>query len=186
MAGCACIDLPFYQRTLTIMRLLSLSASQFLVTAIKWIFFIPGAALKKTDYLHYFLLLLILASFAACRQRAPLPAGDKDNGGLQLPGGFEAVVVADSIGRARHITVNDNGDIYVKLTYNDIMHGSGGTAAIRDQDHDGKADIITYFGDYKDEGGLPAGIRIYNGYLYTTTVRNIFRNKLNSALLPAP
>ena len=83
------------------------------------------------------------------------------------------------------ITVNDNGDIYVKLTYNDIMHGAGGTAAIRDQDHDGKADIIAYFGDYKDEGGLPAGIRIYNGYLYTTTVRNIFRNKLSGqSLIP--
>jgi glucose/arabinose dehydrogenase len=71
----------------------------------------------------------------------------------------------------------------VKLTFNDVMHGSGGTAAIRDNNHDGKADIIAYFGDYKDEGGLPAGISIHNGYLYTSTVKNIFRNKLTGGSL---
>ena len=107
-----------------------------------------------------------------------MPPGDRKNGGLFLPDGFEAVVVADSIGPARHIAVNDNGDIYVKLTYNDPMHGKGGTVALRDADHDGKADIITYFGDYKDEGGLPAGMNIHNGYLYTSTVRYVLRNKL--------
>ncbi len=166
------------------MRLLSFSALLSFVP-LKRVSFLSSHTLRYVDTHHYFLLLLMLAGLAACRQPVSLPAGDKDNGGLQLPGGFEAVVVADSIGRTRHITVNDNGDIYVKLTYNDIMHGAGGTAAIRDQNHDGKADIIAYFGDYKDEGGLPAGIRIYNGYLYTTTVRNIFRNKLNSeSLLP--
>jgi hypothetical protein len=37
------------------------------------------------------------------------------NGGLILPDGFEAVVVVDSLpGRARHLAVNENGDIYVK------------------------------------------------------------------------
>jgi hypothetical protein len=56
------------------------------------------------------------------------------------------VVVADSLGRVRHLTVNTNGDIYVKLTYNDIMHGAGGTVGLRDTNNDGKADIITYFG----------------------------------------
>jgi len=126
----------------------------------------------------------IMITIAACRHQPVLPPADKDNGGLFLPGGFDAVVVADSIGRARHIAVNNNGDIYVKLTYNDIMHGAGGTAAIRDNNNDGKADVIAYFGDYKDEGGLPAGIRIHDGYLYTSTVKNIFRNKLNGSLIP--
>jgi hypothetical protein len=106
---------------------------------------------------------------------------------LLLPGNFEAVVAADSLGRARHLTVNTNGDIYVKLTYNDIMHGSGGTVGLRDAGHDGKADIISYFGDYKDEGGLPAGMAIHNGYLYTSTVKYIFRNKLIAGqLFPNP
>jgi glucose/arabinose dehydrogenase/mono/diheme cytochrome c family protein len=126
-----------------------------------------------------FLFLVSAVLLQACTQRHQgLPPGDKDNGGLLLPDGFQAVVVADSIGRARHIAVNNNGDIYVKLSYNDIMHGQGGTVALRDADNDGKADIITYFGDYKDEGGLPAGIAIHDGYLYTTTVKYVLRNKL--------
>ena len=125
----------------------------------------------------HFAFIVILIAAAACNKPLPLPPGDKDNGGLFLPGGFDAVVVADSVGRARHIAVNDNGDVYVKLTYNDVMHGSGGTAAIRDNNNDGKADIIAYFGDYKDEGGLPAGISIYDGYLYTSTVKNIFQQQ---------
>ena len=124
------------------------------------------------------LLPLSIAILFQCKGPAELPAGDPDKGGLFLPDGFDAVVVADSIGRARHIAVNDNGDIYVKLTYNDAMNGSGGTVGLRDTNHDGKADTIAYFGDYKDEGGLAVGVTIHNGYLYTSTVRNVLRNKL--------
>lgn len=135
-----------------------------------------------TISLSCFSVLMILTA-AGCHEKTALPAADKDNGGLLLPGGFDAVIVADSIGRARHLTVNENGDIYVKLTYNDIMHGNGGTVALRDNNKDGKADIIAYLGDYKDEGGLAAGIRVHNGYLYTSTVKYIFRNKLSGASL---
>ena len=56
------------------------------------------ASLKKQ--LHYmqrfFLLLTIL--FLQCKAKKEMPAGDPDNGGLFLPGNFEALVVADSIG----------------------------------------------------------------------------------------
>ena len=134
------------------------------------------------------LSVVIMTTYIQCRTREEpgLPPGDRNNGGLLLPGGFEAVVVADSIGRARHLTVNHNGDIYVKLSYNDVMHGNGGTVALRDVNNDGKADIIAYFGDYKDEGGLPAGMSIYNGYLYTSTVKYVLRNKLTPGeLIPA-
>ena len=40
---------------------------------------------------------------------------DSDNGGLFLPDGFGALVIADSVGRSRHLAVNNNGDVYVKL-----------------------------------------------------------------------
>lgn len=129
------------------------------------------------------LIFLTVVGLTRCKKPASLPPGDRDNGGLVLPGNFEAVVVADSIGRARHITVNDNGDIYVKLTFNNVMHGAGGTVGLRDINNDGKADIITYFGDYKDEGGLAVGITIHNGYLYTSTVKNVLRNKLTPGQL---
>lgn len=118
-----------------------------------------------------------------CKQPAQHPATDPDNGGLLLPDNFGALVVADSVGRARHIAVNDNGDIYVKLTFNDRMNGRGGTVGLRDQNGDGKADSIVYFGDYKDEGGSAVGVTIHNGYLYTSTVRQVLRNKLTPGKL---
>lgn len=129
---------------------------------------------------RYFFLIVTAAFLTQCnrKERVGLPPGDRNNGGLYLPGNFEAVVVADSIGSARHITVNNNGDIYVKLTYNDAMNGRGGTVALRDADHDGKADIIAYFGDYKDEGGLPVEVTVHDGYLYISTVKYVLRNKL--------
>ena len=34
---------------------------------------------------------------------------------LQLPSGFFATVFAETTGRARHIAVNTNGDVYIKL-----------------------------------------------------------------------
>ena len=40
---------------------------------------------------------------------------DFDNGGLFLPDGFGAITVVDSVGESRHLAVNDNGDIYIKL-----------------------------------------------------------------------
>ncbi|MEP6737535.1 MAG: c-type cytochrome [Chryseolinea sp.] len=121
---------------------------------------------------------LTITSLVQCSKPIDLPEGDPDNGGLFIPGGFETVVVTDSIGPARHIAVNDNGDIYVKLTFNDAMHGGGGTVGLRDTNHDGKADTIVYFGDYTDEGSSAVGVTIHDGYLYTSTVRRVLRNKL--------
>lgn len=143
--------------------------------------------MNQTFLFSRLLPLLTAALLCQCNAkketRRPLPPGDRNNGGLILPGGFEAVVVVDSIGRARHLAVNANGDIYVKLSYNEVLHGHGGTVGIRDIDNDGKADLITYFGDYRDEGGLPAGMSIHDGYLYTSTVKYVLRNKLTPGQL---
>lgn len=102
--------------------------------------------------------------------------GDLDNGGLILPGGFEALVVIDSVGKTRHIAVNENGDIYAKLR--SARDGEGGTIAMRDLDGDGKVDSVVRFGDYESVGGSAVGVRIHNGYLYTSTVHQVLRNKL--------
>lgn len=130
-----------------------------------------------------FSALFFVAGLIQCSAPAELPPGDPDKGGLFLPDGFDALVVVDSIGRTRHIAVNENGDIYVKLTYNEAMNGSRGTVGLRDTNHDGKADTIKYFGDYKDEGGLAVGVTIHDGYLYTSTIRNVLRNKLTPGKL---
>jgi glucose/arabinose dehydrogenase/cytochrome c553 len=129
------------------------------------------------------LISLTLGGLIQCSRPIKLPPGDPGNGGLFLPENFEALVVADSTGRARHIAVNDNGDIYVKLTFNDALHGAGGTVGLRDTNRDGKADTIAYFGEYKDEGSLAVGVTIHDGFLYTSTVRNVLRNKLTPGKL---
>ena len=138
--------------------------------------------IKPLSYL--FLFLLFIFGFTQCKETLQQqPNGDPGNGGLILPGGFEALVVVDSIGRARHLAVNDNGDIYVKLEYNDKMKGSGGTVGLRDTNGDGKADSIVYFGDYTDVGNSAVGMTIHNGYLYTSTVTTVLRNKLTDGTL---
>ena len=125
------------------------------------------------------LSLSIILFFAQCKGK--LPSGDPDNGGLFLPDNFEAVVVVDSLkGRARHLAVNTNGDIYVKLRFPDSL---GGNAALRDNNNDGKADIIKTFDDYEDKNQYGTEMRIRDGYLYFSSVQNIFRQKLTPGKL---
>lgn len=127
------------------------------------------------------LFTLLAIAGLSCKQESPLPAGDPDNGGLFLPDGFEAVVVADSLrGRARHIAVSDNGDIYVKLRFH---QEKGGNAALRDTTGDGKADIIEEFGNYKKDGSYGAAMRFYKGYLYYSTQLVVYRQKLEPGKL---
>ncbi len=109
-------------------------------------------------------------------------AKDTDNGGLLLPDGFGAVVVADSVGLTRHLAVNDNGDIYVKLR---ITKGDLGNVALRDTDNDGRADIIQRFGNYPNDGSFATEMRIHNGYLYFSSEQVVYRQKLTpSKLIP--
>jgi glucose/arabinose dehydrogenase/mono/diheme cytochrome c family protein len=136
---------------------------------------------NKTRNVIGFALFLTGICFMQCRRGAKLPEGDPGNGGLFLPGNFEAVVVADSIGPARHIAVNDNGDIYIKLRYS--KKGEGGNVALRDINNDGKADSIVHFGDYDNEGSLSNCMRIHDGYLYYASELVIYRNKLTPGKL---
>lgn len=124
--------------------------------------------------LSYFMMVGVL--FIGCTGNRSLPAGDIDNGGLFLPEGFDAVVVTDSIGRARHLAVDEDGDIYVKMS---DAAPNGGNAVISDLNNDGKADSIAYFGDYDVQGGYgPTSMKIYNGYIYFSTKGAVYRYKL--------
>ena len=73
------------------------------------------------------------------------PACDPDNGGLVLPDGFCALVVADGLGRVRHLDVTADGDIYVR-NRGARGHAPGtedeGVIALRDADGDGRAEVI--------------------------------------------
>ena len=87
---------------------------------------------------------------------------DVDNGGLFIPEGFGAIVVSDGVGPSRHLAVKNNGDIYVKLRK---AFGRNGNVALRDNDGDGKADIIERFGDYPNDGKFGTEMKINDGYL---------------------
>jgi glucose/arabinose dehydrogenase len=90
---------------------------------------------------------------------------------IVLPVGFEASTVAKSLGRARHLVVNTNGDVYIKL---ERLKNGKGIIRLRDKNGDGKIDDTTGFGNY---GGT--GIAIKNGYLYASSNTTIYRYKLN-------
>ncbi len=115
-------------------------------------------------------------SEVASNNPADLYKPASDNGGIKLAEGFGATLVADSLGaRARHISINDNGDIYVKLAT--LLDGKG-IVAMRDTNRDGKADLIESFADYTG-----TGMALYNGYLYASSDTAVFRYKLKSGEL---
>ncbi len=105
-------------------------------------------------------------------------APDKDNAGLKLPDGFSALIYADKIGHARHIAINTNGDVYVSLS--DVKNG-GGIVCLRDENKDGRADVIKYHGIFDG-----TGIKIHNGYIYFGADTIVVRYKLaEGELVPA-
>ena len=70
---------------------------------------------------------------------AGTPGCDPDNGGLKLPQGFCAAVIADNVGKGRHLVVASNGDLFLSLETGRGGTG-GGVVALRDTDGDGKMD----------------------------------------------
>jgi len=75
---------------------------------------------------------------------------DSDNGGITLPTGFCAVVVADLVSdgkpaQARHIAITPNGDLFVAINNPGNQNPSFGIIGLRDTDGDGRADQQTRF-----------------------------------------
>ncbi len=92
---------------------------------------------------------------------------DPDNGGLKLPEGFSALVVADTLGSGRHIAVRSNGDVYLALR--SLKNGKG-IASMRDSNGDGRADIIRYFANT-----ITTGMDIDTNYLYFSNFGEVYR-----------
>src|SRR5882724_1162841 len=95
----------------------------------------------------------------------------EDNGGITLPSGFKATVLADNLGGARHMAVNKSGVVFVKL---ERARQGKSILRLQDADGDGVAENISGFATY---GGT--GIAIKKGYLYASSNSEVFRYKLN-------
>ena len=131
-------------------------------------------------------LTLVLA--AACvPSEAPDPIVPKptfacapDNGGIALPDGFCAVIFADDLGRARHLTVAANGDVYVSRQAsrrrNDegeiVVDSPGGVVALRDGDGDGVAEIQESVNEISG-----TGVTLYGDYLYYASTTEVWRTR---------
>ena len=113
-----------------------------------------------------------------------LPACDPDDGGLVLPDGFCALIVADNLGSPRLIDVAASGDIYV---HDRGARGDGenlpgnGVVALRDLDSDGRADLIERFSDHHG-----TGLQLRGDHLYLSTTTEVYRYAMTPGELVPP
>jgi glucose/arabinose dehydrogenase len=98
-----------------------------------------------------------------------------DNGGLKLPQGFCALVVADSVSGARQLAVRENGDIFVATS----GRRSGGVVVLRDTNGDGVADVRKQFGP--GPGGN--GVALKGNALYFAPNEGVIRYQLPAGAL---
>lgn len=122
------------------------------------------------------LLAAVLAAAVTATTTAGAAECDPGDGGLSLPEGFCALVVADDLGPARHVTVTEQGDLYIALR--DRGDDVGGIAALRDTNGDGRMDEQMRFGE-----NAGTGIRVHSGYLYFGEDRRVMRYPLHEQYL---
>ncbi len=131
------------------------------------------------------LLGALVLSWASRAAGAALPLPDPDNGGIQLPPGFRALVVADNLvvgrksgntaERLRGLAIAPNGDLFVKTKFGPIL-------ALRDTNGDGRTDEQKEFGP--GDGGTH--IAFHNGYLYHSSRTTIYRQRyVSGELVPS-
>jgi glucose/arabinose dehydrogenase len=98
-----------------------------------------------------------------------------DNGGLALPAGFCASVVASDAGSVRHLVVAPNGDLYAAAGGGFF---GGGVLAFRDTDGDGVPDQRATFGP-----GGGNDVAVHDGQLYLALEDRVVRWRLTSGRL---
>jgi glucose/arabinose dehydrogenase len=111
------------------------------------------------------------------QDRLSNPKCDPDNGGLVLPEGFCATVVASQLGPVRQLAVAPNGDLYAALSAKP-GDNTGGVLAFRDKDGDGKPDERASFGP-----GGGNDVKLHNGYVYFALNDRVVRYRLDGGKL---
>src|SRR5512146_2306586 len=103
---------------------------------------------------------------------------DSENVGLTLRAGFCASVFADSVAGARHLWSEPNGDVFVAAQG---RGGAGGVWALRDSNHDGKADERVHFAS----GFNSSEVTMFDGYVYAENITGVLRFPYKAGSLEA-
>ncbi|BEU28458.1 c-type cytochrome [Paraburkholderia sp. 22B1P] len=107
--------------------------------------------------------------------------------GITLPKGFCATVFADNIGHVRQMAVGPNGTLYVNtwsgVYFKQNTPPDGGYAvALKDNDGDGRAEVMQRFGEGPTQGGHGGtGVAVYHEWVYIETNDRIMRYKLKAS-----
>ena len=120
------------------------------------------------------LAVVPLATLALLHAGA-VPRCAPDNGGLTLPDGFCATIIAADVGLVRHLAVAPDGALYAATTGGFLR---GGVAAFRDRDGDGVPDERATFGP---RGGND--IAVHDGHLYLALPDRVIRWPLTAGRL---
>lgn len=115
---------------------------------------------------------------------APTLECDPGNGGITLPPGFCAIVVADltlggSPAAARHMAITPNGNLFVAINSPRNNQPAFGIIGLRDNDGDGKADEQSTFSPGLGGSGIAWG----NNTLYFGANDRILRFNLPAGVL---
>jgi glucose/arabinose dehydrogenase len=123
--------------------------------------------------------LAALSAFALeARQNKALC--DPGNGGITLPPGFCAAVVADNLGAPRHMVLSPRGDLYVMQRSVREGQPPGDVIALRDADGDGRFEQSERFGS--ELTGTAIAWR--ESYLYVGANTRIVRYRMGDTLAP--
>lgn len=115
---------------------------------------------------------------------APAPASESaaenltvTESGITVPAGFSAAIFADNLGATRHLAIRPDGVVYASMRTARDGHG---LVALADDDGNGSAERIEYFGDRPG-----TGLAIHDGYLYFSSDTEVLRYRLDDGLVPA-
>ena len=122
---------------------------------------------KKNIATCFAVFFFVTLLFTSCETKKNIET--TTNTGLKVPEGFSTKIIADSLGKARHLVVTPKGDIYVRLAK--PIDGKG---TLLLSEGDSGLVVKSGFGNF---GGT--GISIKDGYLYTSSNQEVFRYKLD-------
>jgi glucose/arabinose dehydrogenase len=114
-----------------------------------------------------FLTVITLSSFVAIAcftDKRETNLDDKHD--INLPDGFEISLFSSKVPGARSLALGDNGTVFIGARDNDNVY------ALRDEDGDGKAEIMSIVAKNMDG---PNGVAFHNGTLYIAEVDKIWK-----------